>query len=127
MGLFNFFKSDKKIKAVEINEQNFNQEIAESSQPILLDFYATWCQPCQVMHSLVNRMVKENQDLMQTLKVAKVDIDANPKISRMFGIQSVPTLLFIYDKKVLDKHNGLIPYQNLVGKCKDFAEDFIEE
>lgn len=126
MGLFDFFKSEKKIKAIEVNEQNFNQEIAESTQPILLDFYATWCQPCHVMHSLVNRMVKENQDLMQTLKVAKIDIDANPKISAMFGIQSVPTLLFIHDKKVLDKHNGLIPYQDLVQKSKDFAEDIME-
>lgn len=127
MGIFTLFNNKKKIKAVEINEANFNQEIAHCSKPIVLDFYASWCQPCQVMHSLITRMVKEQTLLMKKLKVAKVDIDANPRLVEMFGIRSVPTILFIYNKNVMERHSGLLTYQELVEKCTEFAQDFLDE
>lgn len=125
MGLFNIFSSkNKRNKALEINEINFNQEIVESNSPIVLNFYASWCQPCQVMSSLITRLVKENQDLAQKIKIGKVDIEANPRLAEMFKIRSTPSLLFIHKQSVMDRSSGLFPYNELLQKIQDFAEDF---
>lgn len=120
--MFNLFSSKKKAKPVEITEANFNELVFNSERPILLDFYATWCQPCHVMVSLINRLAKE-EDVQEAAVIAKVDIDANPTLAQHFGIKSVPTLLFIHQNKVHERQTGLLPYPHLKDKVLTFAED----
>lgn len=121
--MFNFFKSKSTPKPLEITDANFNELIFNYDKPVLLDFKASWCQPCQVMISLLNRLAKD-EEIQHKIRLGVVDIDTNPALAKHFSIQSVPTLLFIYDKKVKDKHNGLIPYPSLKEKTLDFIEDF---
>lgn len=120
--MLNFFTSKKKIKPIEVTDENFNEIIFNAELPILLDFYATWCQPCHVMISLINRLAKEDEVQGNTV-IAKVDIDANPGLAQHFHIKSVPTLLFIYKNKVYEKQTGLLPYPLLKDKLLNFAED----
>ncbi|MXV37872.1 thiol reductase thioredoxin [Flavobacteriaceae bacterium Ap0902] len=121
--MFNLFKSKASTKPLEITDANFNDLIFNYDKPVLLDFKASWCQPCHVMISLVNRLAKEDE-VKDRIRIGVVDIDMNPALAQHFAIQSVPTLLFIHDKKVRDKHNGLIPYPMLKEKTLTFIEDF---
>ena len=123
--MFNLFSSKKKAKPIEITDQNFNELILNSEKPILLDFYATWCNPCHVMLSLINRMAKED-GMQEIAMIGIVDIDANRALAKHFEIKSVPTLLFIYNNKVYDRQNGLLPYPILKEKLEKFAEDVVE-
>ncbi len=108
--MFSFFKSkNKSSNPLEITDANFSELIYNSEIPVVLDFYATWCQPCQVMISLINRLARED-DLQDKVKIAKVDIDANPQLAQHFNIRSVPTLLFIQQNTIRERHNGLLPY-----------------
>ncbi|MDO5655782.1 MAG: thioredoxin domain-containing protein [Flavobacteriaceae bacterium] len=118
--MFNFFGSKKKVKPIEITSQNFNELVYNSDKPVVIDFYATWCQPCQVMISLMNRMSKE-EDLQEKITLGVTDIDKNPELARHFGIKSVPTLIFIHNQKVYERQNGLLPYPILKSKIEDFA------
>lgn len=120
--MFNFFKSKPKPKALEVTSKNFNEFIYNAPEPTLLDFYADWCQPCQVMGSLISRLVKD-EEIPQNAKIAKINIDANPELAQIFNIRSVPTLLFVYDNKVYERQNGLIPYVQLKEKFTDFCKE----
>lgn len=120
--MFNLFSSKKKVKPTEITDSNFNDLIFNSEEPVVLDFYATWCQPCHVMVSLINRLVKE-EDVQGKALIAKVDIDANPALAKHFEIKSVPTLLYIYKNKVYERQAGLVPYPLLKDKVLKFSED----
>lgn len=123
--VFMFFNKKKKFKPLEITSFNFNQEIFEAEEPILLNFYADWCQPCQVMKSLVSRLAKEHQDSRG--KICKINLDSNPQIASIFEIRSVPNLLFIYKKKVHLRQTGLLPYGELSEIWNDFLKDLDEE
>lgn len=121
--MFKLFNSKPNPKPLEITEANFNELIFNYNQPILLDFKASWCQPCHVMISLVNRLARE-EEIKNHIRIGLVDIDMNPALAQHFNIQSVPTLLFIYDKKVKERFNGLMPYPLLKEKTLSFIQDF---
>lgn len=119
--MFNLFGSKKKPKPIEVTDQNFNDLVFNAEKPVVLDFYASWCQPCHVMISLINRLAKEDE-ITEKVVIAKTDIDANPALAKHFGIRSVPTLLYIKDNKVIEKQVGLLPYPNLIKKVNTFVE-----
>ncbi len=89
-----FFNRKKKttVKAVEINEQNFNELVANSEVPVLLDFWASWCGPCKVMGPIMDELAEENEG--RPVRIAKVNVDANERLSAMFGVRSIPTFVF---------------------------------
>ncbi len=122
--MFSFFKSKKKEKPIEVTDSNFSEWVYNSEIPVILDFYATWCQPCQVMTSLINRLARE-EELKNKVMIAKVDIDANPKLSQHFQIRSVPTLLFIDGNTVKYRQNGLTPYIHLKEKTHNLIDSSI--
>lgn len=119
--MFNLFGGKKKPRPIEVTDQNFNELVFNAEKPVVLDFYATWCQPCHVMISLINRLAKED-GIQDKVIIAKTDIDANPALAKHFGIKSVPTLLYIKDNKVIEKQVGLLPYPGFKQKVDFFAE-----
>lgn len=108
-----FFKRNKKekIKAVEVNEQNFNELVANSDVPVLLDFWAGWCGPCKVMGPIMDELAEENKD--RPVRIGKVNVEANEKLSAMFGIRSIPTFIFFANGKPVSKGTGLVPKYDL--------------
>lgn len=94
------------------------QELIESERPVLIDFFATWCQPCKVQSSVLNS-VKEN--VGDTARIVKIDIDQYPQIASENGVRSVPTLAIYKDGKLLWKESGIHDVNTLTNLLKQYA------
>ena len=94
------------------------QELIESERPVLIDFFATWCQPCKVQSSVLNS-VKEN--VGDTARIVKIDIDQYPQIASENGVRSVPTLAIYKDGKLLWKESGIHDVNSLTNLLKQYA------
>ncbi len=94
------------------------QELIESERPVLIDFFATWCQPCKVQSSVLNS-VKEN--VGDTARIVKIDIDQYPQIASENGVSSVPTLAIYKDGKLLWKESGIHDVNTLTNLLKQYA------
>jgi len=84
---------------VNIGDENFGKEVLESDQPVLVDFWATWCAPCRAIAPLVDELATKYKG---KVKVAKMDIDSNQDTPQQYGIRSIPTLLVFKGGKVVD-------------------------
>jgi thioredoxin 1 len=93
-------------KVITVNDINFDAEVLKSDIPVLVDFSATWCQPCRAIAPLVNQLAGEYEG---RVKVTAVDIDESPATAQKFQIRGVPTLLVIKEGKVVGQQVGAAP------------------
>lgn len=98
---------------VVATDSNFQDEVINSDQPVLVDFWATWCGPCRVIAPVVEELANEYEG---RAKVVKLDVDHNPQSAMQFGVRSIPTLLFFKDGRVVDQLIGAVPKAKLVSK-----------
>ncbi len=98
---------------VAVNDLNFDTEVVNSDQPVLVDFTATWCGPCRQIAPLVDQLADEYEG---RAKVAKLDIDESPETARRFQIRGVPTILVFKGGQVVDQQVGLAPKTVLAQK-----------
>ncbi len=103
---------------IEINETNFESEVLQSNQPVLVDFWAEWCGPCKMLAPALEEIAVEQAG---RVKVTKVDVDSNPALAARFGIQSIPTLLYFADGEVKDKTVGVTGKRAIVAKLEKLA------
>jgi len=105
-------------RTIEINEANFESEVLQNKQTVLVDFWADWCGPCKMLAPLLDEIAAEQAGLV---KVAKVNVDANPVLAARFGIQSIPTLLYFAGGEVRDKTIGLTGKRAILSKLEKLA------
>lgn len=103
---------------IEINEANFETEVLHSTQPVLVDFWAEWCGPCKMLSPVLDEIATEQSD---RVKVAKVNVDANPALAARFGIQSIPTLLYFVNGEVRHQTVGVAGKKAIVAKLESMA------
>lgn len=101
------------MKAIEITDTNFDTEVLKSQTPVLVDFWASWCGPCKMIAPSIEEIASEYSG---TLKVGKMDVDANPMVPTKFHIQSIPTLLIFKNGAVVEQIVGASPKKNLIAK-----------
>ena len=80
-----------------LTDENFEDEVLNADQPVLVDFWATWCGPCRQIAPIVEDLADEFED---RAKVGKVDVDENPQVAQQYGVRSIPTLLFFKEGEV---------------------------
>src|ERR1051326_9006060 len=100
---------------VEIDETNFDTEVLQSSQPVLVDFWAEWCGPCKMLSVVLDEIASEQAS---RIKVAKVDLDAHPALAERFGIQAIPALLYFVGGQVQDQTVGLLSKRAILAKLE---------
>lgn len=88
-----------------VSDATFEAEVLKSSEPVLVDFFAEWCGPCKAMAPALDLVAKEMEG---KVKVVKVDVDQNPKVTGTYGIRAMPTLIIFKDGKVAAQHTGAI-------------------
>ena len=98
------------MSAVNINLNNFSQEVLSSDKPVLLDFWAPWCGPCRI----VVPMVEQIADARPDIKVGKINIDEEFELARQFGISSIPTLVVMKDGQILRQATGARPKHQIL-------------
>ncbi|MBQ7229405.1 MAG: thioredoxin [Oscillospiraceae bacterium] len=98
------------MSAVNINLNNFRQEVLNSDKPVLLDFWAPWCGPCRMVVPLVEQIADERSDV----KVGKVNIDEEFELARQFGVMSIPTLVVMKDGQVVRQATGARPKHQIL-------------
>lgn len=103
------------MAVLHVKENEFQKKVLESSKPVLLDFYATWCGPCKMLGQVLEELDKEQEDF----QIVKVDVDENPNLAEEWQVSSVPALFFIKDGQVKDSAVGFYPKPRLLQKMKD--------
>jgi thioredoxin 1 len=91
------------MSIVTVTKDTFQSEVLDSDTPVLVDFWATWCNPCKMTEPIVDELSKQYEG---KLKIAKIDVDADPEISQQFSVMSIPTFIVFKDGQ---------PQQNLIG------------
>jgi thioredoxin 1 len=102
------------MSEVTVTEQNFKQEVLESTKPVIVDFWATWCGPCQMLGPIVAQMAQENPDI----KVCKCNVDENPNLAQEFNVMSIPFIAGFKNGQLVNSTVGLQPKENLLALVK---------
>jgi thioredoxin 1 len=100
---------------LEFTDQNFDQDVLKSDQPVLVDFWATWCAPCRMIGPTVDSLADEYAG---RVKVGKVNVDQNPAVLTRYGIRSVPALLLFKAGQIQEQVVGLAS-KDVLGKLLD--------
>ena len=93
-----------------LNETNFDQEIKESTLPFLVDFWAQWCGPCQILGPILDQIA---MDFKGRARLGKVNVDENPNLAGKFGVMSIPTLILFIGGQEKERLVGVIPKEQL--------------
>jgi thioredoxin 1 len=96
---------------LDISDDTFEEEVLKSELPVLVDFWAVWCAPCQMIVPTLEHLA---QNYKEKLKVFKINIDENMKISAKFGIRSIPTLLLFSGGEVKETIVGALPQNKII-------------
>lgn len=105
-------------KPLTVTDSNFKNEVIGADQPVLVDFWATWCGPCRMIAPMIEELAGQFEG---RAKIVKLDVDQNPQTAMQFGIRSIPTLLFFKDGQVVDQLIGASSKKALADKLESLT------
>jgi len=98
------------MAVAQVTRENFDNEVLQSDKPVFIDFWASWCGPCQMMAPVVEELSEEIADV----KFAKVNVDEQPELARQFQVMSIPTMVLLKEGKIVDTTIGAQPREDIV-------------
>ena len=98
------------MAVIRINNENFENEVLKSDKTVLLDFYADWCGPCQMVAPVLAQIAEEREDIV----VGKINVDEETQLALKFGVESIPMLAVIKDGKLVSKSVGFRPKEQIL-------------
>src|SRR5438045_8331601 len=98
-----------------LHEFNWKREVIQSTEPVLVDFWASWCGPCRTLNPVI-------ESLASDFKVCKVNVDTNQELASHYGISSIPALLIFKDGKVAARHVGVTPEATLRAELQRLSD-----
>ena len=104
---------------IKVTDAAFEKTVLESSLPVIVDFWAPWCGPCKMVAPILDKLAKEYAG---ELIVAKVNTDENPEWAMKYGVQGIPTMLLMYDGKIVNRQVGALPEPML----REVVEQFLD-
>lgn len=105
---------------IDVTDADFAQRVLQASQPAVVDFWAEWCQPCQVMSAYVGFLAK---DYAGRLLVAALDTDENPETPQRYNVMGLPTLLLLRDGEEVDRIVGVVSYEEIKARVNRLLEN----
>lgn len=100
--------------SIEVNSINFQKEVLNSDKKVLIDFYATWCVPCQMLSPVLEEVAAENSDI----KLVKIDVDQNEELAYKYGISAMPTVIVMEKGEEINRSVGVISKEEILKLIK---------
>jgi thioredoxin 1 len=106
-------------ETIHVTDAAFEKAVLQNPLPVVVDFWAPWCGPCKVVDPMLTKI---SQELGDKLVVAKVNTDENPQWASQYGIQGIPTMLFIFGGKIIYRQTGALPEKMLREAVMQFID-----
>lgn len=90
------------MSILNLTEKDFDREVMESDKPVLVDFFATWCGPCNMLHPIIEEIAEEHPEY----KICQVDVDREPDLAMRFGVMSIPSLIAVKNGEIVETSLG---------------------
>ena len=107
---------------IHFNEEGFDKALS-SDKLMMVDFWATWCGPCQMLGPVIEQLAEEYEE--QDVIIGKVDVDENPELARRYGVMSIPTVIFLKDGEEFDRKVGAMPAEVYADALDEALEESV--
>lgn len=104
-------------KPSPVSDSTFEREVLQSTEPVLVDFWAEWCHPCRMIAPILEQIAADEEG---KLKIAKLDVDENPSTAQRFSVLSIPTLILFKDGQPVERLVGYMPKEQLLRRISPY-------